>query len=60
VDGRNYDWLGLAAAVDLVFVMGYDTQSQIWGRCVASANSPLELLRHGLMQWLAVGVPASK
>lgn len=29
VDGRNYDWRGLAAAADLLFVMAYDTQSQV-------------------------------
>ena len=29
IDGRSYDWLGLAAAADLFFVMVYDTQSQV-------------------------------
>jgi hypothetical protein len=29
IDGRNYDWAGLAAAADLLFVMVYDTQSQV-------------------------------
>lgn len=29
IDGRSYDWLGLAAAADLLFVMMYDTQSQV-------------------------------
>ncbi len=29
VDGRNYDWAGLAAAADIFFVMAYDTQSQV-------------------------------
>lgn len=29
VDGRNYDWPGLAAAADMLFVMAYDTQSQV-------------------------------
>jgi di-N-acetylchitobiase len=29
IDGRNYDWHGLAAAADLLFVMVYDTQSQV-------------------------------
>jgi spore germination protein YaaH len=29
VDGRNYDWLGLAEAADLLFVMAYDIQSQV-------------------------------
>ena len=33
---------------------------QIWGRCVASANSPLPLVRQGLQQWLGLGVPAGK
>jgi spore germination protein YaaH len=31
VDGRNYDWAGLAAAADTVFVMAYDTASQVSG-----------------------------
>lgn len=26
VDGRNYDWQGLAEAADLFFVMSYDMQ----------------------------------
>jgi di-N-acetylchitobiase len=32
-DGRNYDWLKMAAAADLLFIMMYDTQSQVcvWG-----------------------------
>lgn len=29
IDGRSYDWAGLAAAADLLFVMVYDTQSQV-------------------------------
>lgn len=31
VDGRSYDWLGLAEAADLLFVMAYDIQSQVGG-----------------------------
>ncbi|KAL6753492.1 glycoside hydrolase superfamily [Haematococcus lacustris] len=60
VDGRNYDWPALTAAADLLFVMAYDTQSQIWGRCVASANSPLPLIARGLQQWLDLGTPPGK
>ena len=34
VDGRNYDWLGLAEAADILFVMSYDMQSQVMdGSC---------------------------
>ncbi|KAL4858571.1 Di-N-acetylchitobiase [Chlorella vulgaris] len=51
VDDRHYDWAGLAEAADLLF---------IWGRCVASANSPLALVRRGLQQWLQLGAPRSK
>ena len=29
IDGRNYDWAGLAEAADLLFVMAYDMQSQV-------------------------------
>ncbi|GAX78080.1 hypothetical protein CEUSTIGMA_g5522.t1 [Chlamydomonas eustigma] len=60
VDGRNYDWAGLAAAADLLFVMSYDMQSQIYGRCIAAANSPAALVEKGLRQWLDLGVPRSK
>ncbi len=34
--------------------------AQIWGRCVASANSPLALARRGVQQYLDLGVPAGK
>ena len=34
--------------------------AQIWGRCVASANSPLALVRRGVQQYLDLGMPASK
>lgn len=29
IDGRNYDWAGLAAAADTLFIMAYDTASQV-------------------------------
>jgi hypothetical protein len=32
IDGRNFDWAGLAKAADVLFVMAYDTQSQVRGR----------------------------
>ena len=33
---------------------------QIYGQCVAAANSPAALVGRGLGQWLDLGVPASK
>lgn len=33
---------------------------QILGRCLAGANSPIDAVRRGVRQWLAVGVPAKK
>ena len=147
IDGRHFDWAGLAAAADLIFLMMYDMQSQvqdscgrgwcawglmllqterfplrrpvpiaplasfpgdwhdtsaarktqsfcmantnnayavdsqdslashcttiqlltsvhfgaqIWGSCVASANTPLALMRRGVDQWLGLGAPANK
>ena len=29
IDGRHFDWPGLAAAADLLFIMSYDMQSQV-------------------------------
>ena len=33
---------------------------QIWGRCVASANTPAALMARGVDQWLALPAPAHK
>mmetsp|Transcript_9629 Transcript_9629/g.28999 ORF Transcript_9629/g.28999 Transcript_9629/m.28999 type:complete len:399 (+) Transcript_9629:234-1430(+) len=60
IDNRHFDWPGLAAAADLLFIMSYDMQSQIWGRCVASANTPLALMARGIDQWLALPLPPQK
>eukprot|EP00931_Biecheleriopsis_adriatica_P078312 TRINITY_DN51775_c0_g1_i1.p1 TRINITY_DN51775_c0_g1~~TRINITY_DN51775_c0_g1_i1.p1 ORF type:complete len:408 (-),score=71.41 TRINITY_DN51775_c0_g1_i1:31-1254(-) len=60
IDGRNYDYKALAAASDLTYVMVYDTQSQIFGRCIASANSPLGLAQRGIERYLQLGIPAEK
>ena len=35
-------------------------QLQIWGECKANANSPLALVKAGVQQYLALGIPASK
>lgn len=29
IDNRHFDWPGLAAAADLLFIMSYDMQSQV-------------------------------
>jgi len=50
----------MAAAADVLFVMAYDMQSQVYGRCVAQANAPLEQVRWGLQQYLAMGISASQ
>ncbi|XP_015211398.2 di-N-acetylchitobiase isoform X1 [Lepisosteus oculatus] len=41
IDKRCYDYVAIAEVSDLVFVMSYDEQSQIWGDCIAKANAPL-------------------
>eukprot|EP01026_Neomeris_dumetosa_P080747 TRINITY_DN8984_c0_g1_i4.p1 TRINITY_DN8984_c0_g1~~TRINITY_DN8984_c0_g1_i4.p1 ORF type:complete len:270 (+),score=19.00 TRINITY_DN8984_c0_g1_i4:1-810(+) len=61
VDNRYYDWIGLANAADILFVMAYDMQSQIWGRCVASANSPPALINKGIQQFIVeLGISPKK
>jgi di-N-acetylchitobiase len=59
-DGRDYDYAGLAAAADALFVMAYDMQALMFGRCVAAANAPLPLVERAVDAWLALGVPADK
>jgi di-N-acetylchitobiase len=40
IDGRCYNYTGIADACDFLFVMSYDEQSQIWSECIAAANAP--------------------
>ncbi|KAK3235098.1 hypothetical protein CYMTET_54689 [Cymbomonas tetramitiformis] len=60
IDGRDYDYSGLAHASDLLYMMVYDTRSQIYGRCIASANSPLVVAQRGVQRFLDFGVSPSK
>lgn len=63
IDLRCYDYAGLAAAADLLFVMGYDMRSQVFwpAPCDASANAPLPLLLAGMGNWTAeLGVDPAK
>ena len=52
IDRRGYEYQALGRLADLVFVMGYDEQSQMWQneRCRARPNAPLRLLDSGLFK----------
>lgn len=56
IDGRHFDWAGLAAAADLLFVMAYDMQSQAGGRATGARGRPV---RDGaaVFVWAAHRVP---
>ena len=56
IDGRNYDMKALAAASDLLYIMDYDTRSQVWDACVAGANAPYFGMVHGIQRYLDVGI----
>ncbi|XP_074660878.1 di-N-acetylchitobiase-like [Tubulanus polymorphus] len=58
-DDRCYDILQLSKSTDFMFVMSYDEQSQIRGRCIAKANSPIDLTTRGLNEYLKM-ISASK
>jgi di-N-acetylchitobiase len=60
VDGRYYDYAGLAAAADFLYVMDYDVRSQVIDRCLADANSPIGAATLGLTKYLQAGVPAKQ
>jgi len=69
IDGRCYDYTGLASASDFLFVMAYDLRSQMYdlNDCIASANSPIARVAAGLTNFtqlfqispskLVLGVP---
>jgi len=62
IDGRHYDYAALGRHADMLFVMGYDEQSQMWGSddCIAKPNSPLRKTFHGVRQYLHLGIPPAK
>jgi len=60
IDGRAYDVVALADASDLLYVMSYDTRSQIFDRCIASANSPTSRARYGLQRYIDLGIDREK
>lgn len=60
IDGRCYDYSGIADATDFVVIMSYDERSQIFGTCVASANSALSTTAEGVEDYLKLGIPLNK
>lgn len=60
IDLRCYDYIGLAKSSDFLFVMAYDEQSQIFGKCIAGANSGFPRAASGLQRFLDIGVPADQ
>lgn len=55
IDQRFYDYLKLSYVSDFLFIMSYDEQSQIYGECVAGANSGFYKTESGtctmLLKW---------
>jgi len=60
IDGRFYDYNSLAAVTDFLYIMCYDTRSQVFYQCVASANAPLSICQKGVQDFINLGIPASK
>jgi len=60
IDQRCYDYAAIARATDFVIIMDYDMRSQIFGPCIASANSPPNLLQQGVANFTKLGIPTSK
>jgi di-N-acetylchitobiase len=60
VEHRYLQHAALGQAADIIFVMMYDTRSQIFDACIAGANAALPDVKRGAQQWLDVGAPATK
>ncbi|TSM94613.1 Di-N-acetylchitobiase [Bagarius yarrelli] len=60
IDKRCYDYKAIADFCDLVFVMSYDEQSQIWGDCIAMANAPLNQTLAAYVEYLKMGIENKK
>lgn len=60
IDKRCYDYTSLADIVDFIFIMSYDQRSQVFGACVAWANSPFNSTVSGLQLYSMLGIPHDK
>jgi di-N-acetylchitobiase len=60
IDGRAYPFRKLAKASDALYVMDYDTRSQVFDTCIAGANAPLPGMISGMTEWFNLGIPPSK
>eukprot|EP01060_Flectonema_neradi_P026927 TRINITY_DN36571_c0_g1_i1.p1 TRINITY_DN36571_c0_g1~~TRINITY_DN36571_c0_g1_i1.p1 ORF type:complete len:389 (+),score=57.43 TRINITY_DN36571_c0_g1_i1:82-1248(+) len=60
IDGRWYDIKGLADASDLLYMMVYDTRSQVFEQCVAAPNAALPLAENGIQKYLSLGISPKK
>ncbi|EDV24737.1 uncharacterized protein TRIADDRAFT_56839 [Trichoplax adhaerens] len=60
IDKRCYDYASIAKVSDFMVVMSYDERSQVYGSCVASANSPFNQTFTGVQQYLDLGITADK
>lgn len=60
IDKRCYDYLTIADSCDLLFVMSYDEQSQIWGDCIAMANAPFNQTLTAYDQYISMNIEPKK
>jgi len=60
IDGRNFPWVELAKASDLLYVMDYDTRSQIFDACIAGANAPFSGMVQGMGRFFDLGIDPGK
>lgn len=60
IDGRDYDVVGFAKNSDVLYVMDYDTRSQVFDACIAAANAPFPGMAKGLQRYRDLGVDPSQ
>ena len=61
IDRRGYDYKALYDVSDLVYIMVYDIQSQIYSSaCIANANSPFESMKYGIQRYYDIGLQPNK
>jgi len=56
IDGRAYPYREISDASDLLYVMDYDTRSQVFDTCIAGSNAPLPGMIQGMHRWFDSGV----
>ena len=61
INGRCYDYAGLASYTDFLVIMAYDERDMVWSQpCTAGPNSATYTTSSGIQEYIRLGIPSEK